>query len=151
MMAAGFKRGDRIRVTGRTHPWRGAAGVILYSDSRPVTGEPWWVLQLDAPWGHEGVHRQACASEADIGPEDALPEPVTIAEAWRQCGGGTPEFDQAAFAEVVGRGDLTATARCRADCGDRLPSRCWWAALGAAVRAPRQRREAVTEWQPSLF
>lgn len=62
-----MKPGDRIRVTGRNHPWKGAVGRI---SRRCPDGPQDWYLVLDAPHGFASYGRESAARTADLEPED---------------------------------------------------------------------------------
>lgn len=62
-----MKPGDRIRVTGRDHPWKGAVGQI----TRKYPGRALdWYLVLDAPHGNPLYGRESAARKADLEPEN---------------------------------------------------------------------------------
>jgi hypothetical protein len=61
------KPGDRIRVTGKKHPWKGAVGRI----TRRHDGDRLdWYLVLDPPHGFPAYGRESAALAADLEPED---------------------------------------------------------------------------------
>lgn len=67
-----MKPGDRVRVVGRGHPWKGAVGKITraYGGKGIMAGRLDWYLQLDPPHGLESVGRQAAAKTSELEPEE---------------------------------------------------------------------------------
>jgi hypothetical protein len=61
------KPGDRVRVIGRKHPWKGATGRIARAYATPRHD---WLLVLDAPYGVKSMGRESCVADRDIEPED---------------------------------------------------------------------------------
>ena len=53
--AAIFKPGDRVRITGRGHPWRGHTGTISELFSSASDPDLKWRVSLESTWGDAAV------------------------------------------------------------------------------------------------
>jgi hypothetical protein len=91
-----------------------------------------------------GTLRAPCGAPDPSAPQGRGDERPLVTALWREAGGATSGFDPARFAVSLQRPEgWRAADVCASGCWDRPPHLCWFSALGAVVRAQRERRRPV--------